>query len=374
MAVLRIVSFGGIMPSVNPRALPPAAASTAFNLHPNTAEFRPVLGSVTYSGAIGANNPATIYRMERDGTGELNTTPSSNWLAYAGSRSFARWPSAADKTERTTMSRMDGSSPPRVIDAVGTNRPLGVPAPVDPPTLTLNEGDYYLEAERNRDKKRLRALVMRQFKLHLDRCKIGMPYTDNLTEGYLESGPRLASGTPLDGPSPLRSRVYRYTAKNGTITDSYTDTPADEVAWVRRTRRGTWYQRTSGDPAWMGSVGQWHYKLDYHAYGIGYKLDDEADLAADLDAIEFLDTDQAEDIAAVIAELFDAGSKPAQAVLVPLKESVRKLESAINQLPPGSSTPAEIAAAQAAALDALALEIWKAIDANARTESVGAGA
>jgi hypothetical protein len=367
MALLRVINFGGLMPSADQRALPPNAATVATNLHPNSNEFRPTLAAVVRSAVFDLANPRTIYRMGRTAAGALNTDPATGWKSYLIETAHAKWANAADLTERTTVSPLNGSYPPRVIDATGTDRLLGVPAPAKP-TVTINLGTYYTEKERESDLKTLRALILKAINAYLYRAKVGATYTADAIQGYLENGAEMSSQ-----PSPQRARVYRYDAEEGTLTDAYTAAAEADVKWVQATRKGVWIV-ADGTPAWMGSAGQSHYAINYHAYGIGYKLNTEAALVTALDLIQYIDADQAADIAEVVADLFDPAAKPAQAVIVPLKEAVEKLEDTLNKRPPGARTDTEITAERVALLEATAKQIWNAIRANARVDLVGAGA
>lgn len=366
MAVLKISDFGGLIPAADERALPPNAATEAVNLHPGTREFRPTLESKVI-GALSYENPRTIYRMERDSAGDLITDAAQGWQSYPIPTAHARWPVNDDKTERTTVSPLDGSYAPRVIDATGEDRLLGVPQP-DAPTVTLNEGNYFTEEDRENAIKTLRAAILKAIKAQLERAKVGATYTGDASEGYLETGAETGSNV-----SPQRYRVYAFDTKEGAMTDAYvTGVDVDDVKWVQATRKGTWLQ-ADGTPAWMGAAGAWHYAISYHAYGIGYKLTGEATLATALDAIQYVETDQAEDIAQVVADLFDPAAKQAQAVIVPLKEAVAKLEAALNTRAPGLQTAAEASTAQAELLETAAKGMWNLLYRNAVPPELSTG-
>lgn len=364
MAVVRIVNFGGLLPAVGERALPANAATAAANLHPGVDEFRPTLADEAVGTTLPLLNPRTIYRMERTALGALQTDITQGWLTYAIPTAHARWPLNDDKTERTTVSPLDGSYAPRVIDATGEDRLLGVPQPAAP-TVTLNEGTYFTEDDRENAIDTLRASILSAIKVQLARAKVGATYTADATEGYLETG----AETGAD-PSPQRYRVYAFDAREGAMTDPYvTGLTVGDVKWVQATRKGTWLQ-ADGTPAWMGAAGTWHYAISYHAYGIGYKLSAEATLATALDAIQYVETDQATDIAAAVADLFDPATKAAQGVIVPLKEAVAKLEAALNTKAPGAPTEAEATAEQATMLETAAKEIWNSLYRNSHSTEI----
>lgn len=366
MAVLRIVNFGGIIPAVAPRALPPNAATSAVNLHAGSQEFRPVLADVTQSSVFDVRNPRTIYRMARDGNGDLNTNPAVGWRAYEDLTYLARWPSNDNDTERTTVSSSDGSFQPRVIDATGEDRVLGVPQP-EKPTFSITLGDYFTETDRDSAIETLKAQVLAAVKAALQRAKIGATYTADAIEGYLESGPVLDAA-----PSTLRARVYAFDAENGVMTDAYvTGVAMADVVWVQSTRKGVWIQ-ADGTPAWMGAAGAWQYAINYAAYGIGYQLVTEASLTTALDALQYIETDQATNIAEVVADLFDPTAAPAQAVIKALQESVQTLEDVLNKRAPGMATEGEVSALQTLLLEVAAKEIWNLMYSNsAQAEEPG---
>ncbi len=276
MAVIHITNFGGIIPALLDRSLPAHVANQAENLMARTPEFRPLADFTALPAVLDVYNPVTVHRLQRTETGALNTdvTDPDTWLAYSAHTLHAKWPVNDDETDRTTVSSAAGSYAPLVIDATGESRLLGVPPP-EQPTLTVLRGDYFTEEDRDAMLEGLRAQVLEALRGNLIPMKVGADYTDDLIEGYLESGPE--TGAELD---LHRSRVHRYSAFEGTITDAYTGVDMADVAWVRATHLGVWIEAT-GTPAWMGAAGEDHYALPYFAYGRGYDLDD-AGLTADL--------------------------------------------------------------------------------------------
>jgi hypothetical protein len=112
---------------MSPRALPPDASQVNSNLLATASEFRPLLGDRTVATVPAGTK--TIYRLLRDATGALRTEISAGWIAEAVDKSYVKGQINDDATERTYVSFNDGSAPPRVIDATGDDRLLGVPRP-----------------------------------------------------------------------------------------------------------------------------------------------------------------------------------------------------------------------------------------------------
>ena len=141
MAKIRLADFGGEMPSVSSRMLPPNAARTNKNLLATTHEFRP-LKSDGAAATSAVSNPKTIYRMSRDSSGAFNTNMATGWVANSAVINYVKGQIDDDLTERTYYSFNDGVTPPRVVNAKGDDRQLGVPIPASI-TATLNQGSSF---------------------------------------------------------------------------------------------------------------------------------------------------------------------------------------------------------------------------------------
>lgn len=141
MAVIKIDSFGGELPSVSSRALPANAAQVSKNLLMSSNEFGPLqdlgapLSGVTLQD-IGAFAGYAVRSLYRPGS-------SYAWHASAFERSFARTPiNDLGLAGRTYFSTDEPSSYPAAFDggSVSSERRLGVPAPSQPATrLVANE-------------------------------------------------------------------------------------------------------------------------------------------------------------------------------------------------------------------------------------------
>lgn len=128
MATLKITNFGGEVPRLPPRILPPDAAQLNKNLLTTANEFRPLHADTNVAAApIGAK---TLYRLGRNADGSMRTDDTSGWIAETQDKNYVKGQLNDDATERTVVTWNDGTQRPRVIDAKGSDRLLGVPAPV----------------------------------------------------------------------------------------------------------------------------------------------------------------------------------------------------------------------------------------------------
>jgi hypothetical protein len=130
MPALKIEAFGGEVPSVSPRALPPSAAQQNLDLFLGTSEFRPLATDLDVATApLTANS---LYRFARGADGELNTNVATGWVAADKARSYVKGQINDERTERTYFSTDDGSEPLRAITVATPNSPrlVGVPAPL----------------------------------------------------------------------------------------------------------------------------------------------------------------------------------------------------------------------------------------------------
>ena len=146
MSIIKITNFGGEIPRVSPRALPADSAQTSKNLLATSTEFRPLLGdSVVGTAVAGAKS---LHRLSRGATGVLRLDDTSGWTTETADKNYVKGQINDDATERTYISFNDGSAVPRVIDALGQDRVLGVPPPA---TLTaaVNQGESFVQEEAN---------------------------------------------------------------------------------------------------------------------------------------------------------------------------------------------------------------------------------
>lgn len=152
MSVIRIENFGGIRPSISPRALPPTAAQRNESLQLNLDEFRPVKADVAVATCPAGTK--TLHRFARKADGSFNSDPSTGWITATDSRNYVKGQVNDERTERTYMFFNDGSARPRAVDVTGEDRVLGVPRPVKPVVsvtvgteFTLEEANGFLFGE-----------------------------------------------------------------------------------------------------------------------------------------------------------------------------------------------------------------------------------
>ena len=152
MSFIKIEVFGGEMPSISPRALPPNGAQINRNLYTGINEFRPLGVDVPVSAASAGTK--TLYRFSRDSTGEFSSNPAAGWITSTEERSYVKGQINDERTERTYLTIDDGSARPRVIDNTGQDRLLGVPKPgtislghVVTEEFTPDEADSFVFAE-----------------------------------------------------------------------------------------------------------------------------------------------------------------------------------------------------------------------------------
>jgi hypothetical protein len=125
VAILQVAEFGGVLPSVAHRDLPPTAAQTATNLDQRFDDFRPTkaVGASVTTVASGAKS---IYRTPISGT----------WLSSANDVDYV-----PNQNQDLTQERvyLTGRSAYPEAWENGSYRHLGVPRPASAPTFTVEE-------------------------------------------------------------------------------------------------------------------------------------------------------------------------------------------------------------------------------------------
>lgn len=146
MAVINVVNFAGEIPRMPARALPPGAAQVNQNLLATATEFRPMQDhAAVMTGAAAAAR--TLWRGTKNTSGALITDDTSRWASFPEDFSFVKAQLNDDSTDRSYVTRDDGTVPPMAFD-VATNRRLGVPAPAKP-LVTLNPGAQFTLEQAN---------------------------------------------------------------------------------------------------------------------------------------------------------------------------------------------------------------------------------
>ena len=144
MSALVFTNFGGIAPRVPARMLADNFGQRNHNLLASAQEFRPLMGDARLGGVTAGAR--SLYRMEHKADGSLNAGTDGGWLVHTHERSYAKGQLNDDATERTVYTRDDGTECPRVMDAKGADRPLGVPAPSNV-VVNLNEVAQFTQAD-----------------------------------------------------------------------------------------------------------------------------------------------------------------------------------------------------------------------------------
>lgn len=293
--VIRINTFGGLVPKASARALPDNAAQVAQDLQADSAEFRPVATDVQVLADSGVTNPKTIYRLQRKADGTLNTdfTSAATWKVSAIEKSFVRGQLNNDLTERTYVTLNDGSGAPRVIDATGQDRQLGVPSPVTAPTVTVNVVDEFTTDERSASLAAIESDLKSAAAAIVTPVWRGASATDPATYRPGGTHPGYADRVYVPGVDPQEAqeiRLFRTTstagAKNGTISDDYTG--GSKQGWpFDSSLGGFWVPASSSWPGfitWPGSTYD-HWAIPFSAYGLTYDINDSG-LNAALTAID----------------------------------------------------------------------------------------
>jgi hypothetical protein len=144
MAVIKLNKLGGLYPSLLPRNLPEDGAQSSSNLLGSSFEFRPIGNDTQVFTTLGtapftAANPKSLYRFDKTSDGSFNSNDTTGWLSSADFKSVVKSQLNNDALGRIYYSSENGVTPPAVISVDGTDRRLGVPAPVAKPTVTLND-------------------------------------------------------------------------------------------------------------------------------------------------------------------------------------------------------------------------------------------
>lgn len=128
MTAIKINTFGGILPSVDPRNLPAEGAQTAQNLSLRFGDFRPLRG------------PGASVATVAAGTKSIFRTPSGVWLSSTNDVNYVNGQINDAATERVYLTGRQAY--PEAWQG-GSYRRLGVPAPVDAPAVVVVEGEQF---------------------------------------------------------------------------------------------------------------------------------------------------------------------------------------------------------------------------------------
>lgn len=176
MAVLKVTQFGGILPSVEPRSLPPGAAQTAHNLDLRFGDFRPLKGPGASVAAVAAG-AMSIFR-----------TPSGVWLSSTSDVNYVN--GQINGTEERVYLTGRSAYPESWQDA--EYRRLGVPAPAAAPTCVFTASEEFSDEELENSRNTLPTTISQFFldslvPVNLGNAPLATP-PDPLTGGWLMHG------------------------------------------------------------------------------------------------------------------------------------------------------------------------------------------
>lgn len=305
--------FGGLVPKASTRSLPDNAAQVAVNLLQGTAEFRPMKTDVTVVASSGVNNPQGIYRFQRKADGTLNTdfTSAAAWKIDLLPTSYSRTQINGDTTERTIKTFDDGSAAPRMVDAQGGDRQLGVPRPTVAPTVVVNVTDEFTNEERAGGIANILQYLKQSTASLITPVWRGAARPGTSTDGYVDRD----TIPGVDSEEAQQLRLFRFSstggANNGTLEDPYQGA-VGSFGWIQDAGIGGFFQTAAGSgwPAWAGTSKD-HWAIPFHAYGLTYDIN-ESGLVTALEAIDMpggesgdklLTEDQAEEIKDLVVDM-----------------------------------------------------------------------
>jgi hypothetical protein len=130
MTTYKLSAFQGEAPSVSDRALGGSFARVNENLFLPSGEFWPLAQDVRHSACV--PGALTLHRFGRNASGQVVQSPEAAIRSFAQHLSLVKGQINDEASERTYVTYNDGSAPPRVQDARGNDRLLGVVRPARP--------------------------------------------------------------------------------------------------------------------------------------------------------------------------------------------------------------------------------------------------
>jgi hypothetical protein len=170
MARLSVRTYGGMMPSANPKNMPEAAAVYAQNLDLRYGDFRP-LPAPANIGAAAAGS--TLYKFETGGS----------FITRPGLVNFVRGQIPTDATERTYYT---GDGAPKVMTKDGAVRQLGVPSPAAAPLVEVNLTAQYSTDDSAKDQATKQSEILAAIKAGYSWPFVGL--TDADLARYIPNG------------------------------------------------------------------------------------------------------------------------------------------------------------------------------------------
>ena len=268
MSTINITAFGGEMPSVSARQLGPSAAKVNSNLLLTASDFRPLANNRQVTSGSGE----TLYKHNRKANGALEDSETGGWVTNAQSANYVKSQVDDDLTDRTYYSFNDGVTPPRVMDVLGVDKPLGITPPAKP-TVTVNsvaefspsDREAGIEATKQAVASAIRASAVTRLIGGVTGVELGT--TSSTVVGYLDA--------LWDGPKQVRTYRMGSTggANTGALTDAYSTAPLSAFSWIRdASLSGFWASTDATSPSWQGGAGVDHWCLTFPAFATGYEF------------------------------------------------------------------------------------------------------
>lgn len=259
MSVITISKFGGLEPSVLPRALPPEASQRCVNMTPDTFDFRPIPSDVAVATQL-VTNPATLYRFDRKADGSFNSDETTGWIGAAALLNLARQQLNDDTTGKIYYTHADGSQPMRWHNVAGTDRQVGVPAPTTAPTITsVNDSYVFTEEVKQRESQAALEEAIRAVLGSVVPSWVGF---DTLPTGWVRRSTFVASSDPVFSAYEREAvRVFAVNPSTNELISTYSDIPTNEATWVFNPALGGVYaELPSGSPlipSWATGHTKW---------------------------------------------------------------------------------------------------------------------
>jgi hypothetical protein len=261
---------------------------------------------------------------------------SAGWIVKAGEMSFVKAQINDDTTERTYATFDDGSAAPRVYDAsdLVTGRLLGVPAPANAPTVTVNVVDEFTTDEKNQGIDAALLYIKNNVAVDMQPVWLGADHPGTSVPGYVDRDNTI-NGDPDEAQ---QLRVFQLAssggANSGGITDTFSDLDATHYQWVLDPTLGGFYGTAGASPAWA-TENRDLWLVPFHAYGLTYTFNTAAmttTLAAMAhippeDGVPLLTTDQVTEVMGMVTDLVDQYDTQAQPKINALKAQVQSLEA-----------------------------------------------
>lgn len=332
MTVITISKFGGLEPSVLPRALPPEASQRCVNMTPDTLDFRPMPSDVAVATQL-VTNPATLYRFDRKADGSFNSDETTGWIGAAALLNLARQQLNDDTTGKIYYTHADGSQPMRWHNVAGTNRQVGVPAPTTAPTITsVNDSYVFTEVVKQRESQAVLEEAIRAVLGFVIPSWVGF---GTLPTGWVRRSTFVASSDPVFAAYEREAvRVFAVNPSTNALVSTYSDMPVSEAAWVFNPALGGVYaELASGSPlipSWAAGHTKW-WCIPMRAYAQVFDIND-ASLKPALMALKMPGTQGADLLLTnaqadlIIARLLEHADKDGDRVKAKTQSLLAKLE------------------------------------------------